>query len=112
MATTVRLTVRPAENYPVDLYYLMDMSNSMKDDLGKLTALATTIGTGKSIWQLDCTEAIIRHWDSYTAPGQLYCTGAVILHRGSYTAPGQLYCTGAVILHRGQLYCSGAVILH
>ena len=104
--------MRPAENYPVDLYYLMDMSNSMKDDLGKLTALATTIGTGKSIWQLDCTEAIIRHWDSYTAPGQLYCTGAVILHRGSYTALGQLYCTGAVILHRGQLYCSGAVILH
>lgn len=43
VATTVRLTVRPAENYPVDLYYLMDMSNSMKDDLGKLTALATTI---------------------------------------------------------------------
>lgn len=43
VASTVRLTVRPAENYPVDLYYLMDMSNSMKDDLGKLTALATKI---------------------------------------------------------------------
>ena len=57
----MRLTVRPAENYPVDLYYLMDMSNSMKDDLGKLTALATTIGTGKSIWQLYCTEAVILH---------------------------------------------------
>ena len=78
--------MRPAENYPVDLYYLMDMSNSMKDDLGKLTALATTIGTGKSIWQLYCTEAVILHWGSYTALGQLYCTEAVILHWGSYTA--------------------------
>ena len=43
--TTVKLTVRPAENYPVDLYYLMDMSYSMKDDLDKLTTLASKIGT-------------------------------------------------------------------
>lgn len=43
--TTVKLTVRPAENYPVDLYYLMDMSYSMNDDLEKLTTLASKIGT-------------------------------------------------------------------
>lgn len=43
VSTTVRLTVRPAENYPVDLYYLMDMSNSMENDLEKLTALASKI---------------------------------------------------------------------
>lgn len=43
--TTVQLTVRPAENYPVDLYYLMDMSFSMNDDLEKLTKLASKIGT-------------------------------------------------------------------
>ena len=104
--------MRPAENYPVDLYYLMDMSNSMKDDLGKLTALATTIGTGKSIWQLDCTEAIIRHWDSYTAPGQLYCTGAVILYRGSYTAPGAVILLWGSYTALRQLFCTGAVILH
>ena len=42
--TTVKLTVRPAENYPVDLYYLMDMSYSMKNDLEKLTTLASKIG--------------------------------------------------------------------
>lgn len=42
--TTVQLTVRPAENYPVDLYYLMDMSYSMKNDLEKLTKLASKIG--------------------------------------------------------------------
>lgn len=41
--TTVKLTVRPAENYPVDLYYLMDMSYSMKNDLEKLTTLASKI---------------------------------------------------------------------
>ena len=41
---TVKLTIRPAENYPVDLYYLMVMSASMSDDLDKLRALAGTIG--------------------------------------------------------------------
>ena len=41
---TVKLTVRPAENYPVDLYYLMDMSASMNNDLTSLRALAGTIG--------------------------------------------------------------------
>ncbi|XP_048579847.1 integrin beta-6 isoform X2 [Nematostella vectensis] len=39
----LRLTVRPAENYPVDLYYLMDMSWSMRDDLSKLKGLAGKI---------------------------------------------------------------------
>ncbi|XP_029179548.2 integrin beta-1 [Acropora millepora] len=39
------LTVRPAENYPVDLYYLMDMSSSMKDDLGNLRSLAGQMAT-------------------------------------------------------------------
>ena len=47
--TTVKLTVRPAENYPVDLYYLMDMSYSMKNDLEKLTKLASKIGTNDSL---------------------------------------------------------------
>ena len=38
------LTFRLAENYPVDLYYLMDLSNSMKDDKEKLAALGNKIG--------------------------------------------------------------------
>ena len=41
----IRLTVRPAEDYPVDLYYVMDLSDSMKDDLENLKSLATKIGT-------------------------------------------------------------------
>ncbi len=28
----LKLKFAQAENYPVDLYYLMDLSNSMKDD--------------------------------------------------------------------------------
>lgn len=30
---------KQAEDYPVDLYYLMDLSNSMKDDKEKLALL-------------------------------------------------------------------------
>lgn len=41
---TFKLTFRLAENYPVDLYYLMDLSNSMKDDKEKLAALGNKIG--------------------------------------------------------------------
>lgn len=40
---TFTLSVKPADNYPVRLYYLMDMSNSMKDDLEKLQTLGTQI---------------------------------------------------------------------
>jgi protocadherin alpha len=41
-----RLSVmfRQAENYPVDLYYLMDLSNSMEDDKTKLAELGNIIG--------------------------------------------------------------------
>ncbi|KAH3873529.1 hypothetical protein DPMN_036766 [Dreissena polymorpha] len=38
------MTFRLAENYPVDLYYLMDLSNSMKDDKENLAALGNKIG--------------------------------------------------------------------
>ncbi|EDO45831.1 predicted protein, partial [Nematostella vectensis] len=37
------VTIRPAENYPVDLYYLMDMSWSMENDLDNLKKLAGKI---------------------------------------------------------------------
>ena len=34
-----KIQFRQAEDYPVDLYYLMDLSNSMKDDKEKLADL-------------------------------------------------------------------------
>ena len=41
---TFTMTFRLAENYPVDLYYLMDLSNSMKDDKENLATLGNKIG--------------------------------------------------------------------
>lgn len=40
---SIKLQVKPAENYPVRLYYLMDMSNSMEDDLMNLRTLGSKI---------------------------------------------------------------------
>lgn len=34
-----------ADDYPVDLYYLMDLSNSMKDDKEKLSKLGSTLAS-------------------------------------------------------------------
>lgn len=45
----IRLQYRPAKNYPLDLYYLMDLTWSMKDDKETLVGLgwkmSTTFGT-------------------------------------------------------------------
>jgi len=35
---------RQAENYPVDLYYVMDMSHSMNDDKERLALLGELLG--------------------------------------------------------------------
>jgi hypothetical protein len=40
---TFTVNVRPAKNYPVDLYFLMDLSKTMQDDLGNLKSLAGNI---------------------------------------------------------------------
>ncbi|XP_038049390.1 integrin beta-1-like isoform X2 [Patiria miniata] len=37
------VSVRQARDYPVDLYYVMDLSRSMQDDLDNLKELATTL---------------------------------------------------------------------
>ncbi|MEE6525127.1 hypothetical protein FKM82_024945, partial [Ascaphus truei] len=37
------LQVRQVADYPVDIYYLMDLSNSMKDDLVKIQTLGTNL---------------------------------------------------------------------
>ncbi|XP_048247229.1 integrin beta-PS-like [Haliotis cracherodii] len=39
----IPITFRQAKNYPVDLYYLMDLSNSMEDDKLKLAELGNRI---------------------------------------------------------------------
>uniref|UniRef100_A0A8C2D8X4 Integrin beta n=1 Tax=Cyprinus carpio TaxID=7962 RepID=A0A8C2D8X4_CYPCA len=39
------VTVKQAADYPVDLYYLMDMTNTMKDDLQKLYTLGNGLAT-------------------------------------------------------------------
>lgn len=41
---TVKVHVKMPENYPVDLYYLMDLSGSMVEDLKKFPALGQSIG--------------------------------------------------------------------
>ena len=41
---TFSIKVKPAKDFPVNLYYLMDMSKSMEDDLSKLRTLGTKIG--------------------------------------------------------------------
>ena len=40
---TFTVNVRPAKNYPVDLYFLVDLSKTMQDDLGNLKLLAGNI---------------------------------------------------------------------
>ena len=43
------IRVKPARNYPVDLYYLMDLSYSMLDDLQNLKDLGAGIGEFSSV---------------------------------------------------------------
>ena len=44
-ALNFNATVKPAPNFPLDLYYLMDLSYSMRDDLDNLRRLSTEIAT-------------------------------------------------------------------
>lgn len=37
------VSVKQVEDYPVDLYYLMDLSYSMKDDLARLYTLGSSL---------------------------------------------------------------------
>ncbi|NXV79372.1 ITB1 protein, partial [Atlantisia rogersi] len=40
---TISLKFKRAEDYPIDLYYLMDLSYSMKDDLENVKSLGTAL---------------------------------------------------------------------
>ena len=42
---TFTATVKPAPNFPLDLYYLMDLSYSMRDDLDNLKSLSVDIAS-------------------------------------------------------------------
>lgn len=42
---TFSIQVRQVEDYPVDIYYLMDLSYSMKDDLGSIQNLGTKLAS-------------------------------------------------------------------
>ncbi|XP_044531065.1 integrin beta-3 [Gracilinanus agilis] len=42
---TFSVQVRQVEDYPVDIYYLMDLSNSMRDDLQKIQSLGTKLAS-------------------------------------------------------------------
>ena len=41
---TFTLSVKPARNYPLDMYFLMDLSGSMAPDLDSLRNLSGSIG--------------------------------------------------------------------
>uniref|UniRef100_A0A3B5MWA9 Integrin beta n=1 Tax=Xiphophorus couchianus TaxID=32473 RepID=A0A3B5MWA9_9TELE len=72
--TAFSLQVRQVEDYPVDLYYLMDLSLSMKDDLDTIrnlgTKLAEEMGKLTSNFRLGFGSFVDKNMSpfSYTAP--------------------------------------------
>ena len=40
----MNVRVKTPSDFPVDLYYLMDLSYSMRDDLAQITNLGTLLG--------------------------------------------------------------------
>lgn len=72
--TWFSLQVRQVEDYPVDLYYLMDLSLSMKDDLDTIrnlgTKLAQEMGKLTSNFRLGFGSFVDKNMSpfSYTAP--------------------------------------------
>ena len=44
--------VAQAKQYPVDLYYLMDLSNSMSDDKANIVSIKWKLDFGSYSWQL------------------------------------------------------------
>ena len=43
-AQNLTVSIRPANNFPLDVYFLMDQSFSMNDDLQNLKTLASQLG--------------------------------------------------------------------
>lgn len=59
---------RQAEDYPVDLYYLMDLSKSMEDDKDKLASLGTLLGS-------TFRNSSIRFYFDVTYKMNIFCSG-------------------------------------
>ena len=43
-AQDITVSIRPANNFPLDVYFLMDQSFSMNDDLQNMKNLASQLG--------------------------------------------------------------------
>jgi len=56
------VTFRKVTEYPVDLYYLMDLSNSMEDDLATLQKLGITLA--EDIKNVTKNIKVPSHWSS------------------------------------------------
>ena len=55
-----------AQDYPVDLYYLMDLSKSMEDDKEKLSALGDLLAATMQVTlEADCTFRFSRTKSSF-----------------------------------------------
>ncbi|XP_064614126.1 integrin beta-1-like [Liolophura sinensis] len=63
-----KVTFRQAENYPVDLYYLMDLSNSMADDKDNLARLGVLIARNMSAITKDFQLGFGSFVDKVTMP--------------------------------------------
>ena len=59
---TFSVRFRQAENYPVDLYYVMDMSKSMDDDKRRLAQLGDLLGQYPVYWWDNIMEDIECDW--------------------------------------------------
>ncbi|KAG5850495.1 hypothetical protein ANANG_G00083070 [Anguilla anguilla] len=65
------LKFKRAEDYPIDLYYLMDLSSSMKDDLENVKNLGTRFGTFVKKSNISTTPAKLLN----PCTGDQNCTG-------------------------------------
>lgn len=80
---TIKVDVKMPENYPVDLYYLMDLSGSMVEDLKKFPSLGQQIGMNQlyiinpPVVQI---QVILYMWCSLLAGRrkQTFCTNSVL----------------------------------
>ena len=60
--TNFTLSIRPARNYPLDLYILTDLSYSFNNDLSTLKTLGTNIGNNYTSSHHACTNCMSRDY--------------------------------------------------
>ena len=77
---TFPVTFRQAENYPVDLYYVMDLSYSMKDDKDKVATLGDLL----------CKQGFQWLWWNFCARCKVSCTCVIGLE--AQPKPSTYYC--------------------